>query len=125
MFPHESSAVQVRVSTSGQEPVLESLYETTTPEQLSETEGLPVLLGSVEPSHSIVMFAGQTITGGVLSSRVMVCTQSVLFPHESSAVQVRVSISGQEPERTSENVMITPEQSSVAVGVPVLVGSVD
>src|SRR6266581_5999652 len=39
--------------------------------------------------HSIVMSAGQTITGGTVSLKLIVCTQLLLLPHESDADQVR------------------------------------
>src|SRR6185369_3619678 len=39
--------------------------------------------------HSMVMSAGQTITGSTVSLKLIVCTQLLLLPHESVADQVR------------------------------------
>ena len=56
--------------------------------QLSVAVALPVLEGSVPASHSTSMSAGQVMTGGVVSSMVMVCVQEVALPQASVAVQV-------------------------------------
>lgn len=43
--------------------------------------------------HSIMEGPGNPlITGGVVSSTVMVCTAVAVLPHPSSAVQVRVNV---------------------------------
>src|SRR5258705_12089060 len=39
--------------------------------------------------HSMVMSAGQTITGGTVSLKLIVCTQPLLLPQASRADQVR------------------------------------
>ena len=66
-------------------------------QQLSVAVALPVFDGSVEAEQSIVILAGQVKAGGVLSSIVIIWTQVVRLLHESTAVHVRVSTSGQEP----------------------------
>lgn len=75
----------------------------------------------------MVTFPGQVITGGVLSSTLIVCTQVEVLPHPSVADHVRVIVSscGQAPATiTSLEVMIGIAQLSVAVAVPVLAGNV-
>ena len=107
LFPQASVASQVLliVYSCGQAPpVVTSLKSTAgAGSQLSEAVAEPVLAGSVLSSHSTVMLAGQrVITGGVLSSTVMVWAQVLLLPHASVAIQVRVMIDscGQPPGTT-------------------------
>ena len=71
MFPQISSAVQIRVSISGHEPVLESENVTVTPLQSSVAVATPVLVVSVEAEQSIVISAGHVMLGGVLSTMVI------------------------------------------------------
>ena len=77
----------------------------------------------------IVGGALHSISGGVVSTTSIVCTQLLEFPLPSVAVQVRVivSSSGQDPGVTaSEKVMVVLKSHiSVADAVPVLLGSVD
>src|SRR5260221_13178223 len=61
-----------------------------TPLQVSVAVAVPVLLVVDNTVHSIVMFAGQTITGGTVSLKLIVWTQLAVFPQPSAAVQVRV-----------------------------------
>jgi hypothetical protein len=72
--------------------------------------------------HSIVEGPGKPlITGGVVSSTVMVCTAVAVLPHPSFAVQVRVKVyePGQEPAMVaSTKVKVGVAQLSVAVGLP-------
>src|SRR5258707_14841433 len=60
------------------------------PLQVSVALAVPVLLVVGNSVHSIVMFAGQTITGGTVSLKLIVWTQLAVFPQPSAAVQVRV-----------------------------------
>ena len=54
--------------------------------QLSVAVAIPVVAGSVLDVHCIVTLAGQVITGGVLSSTVMVWVHVLEFPHASVAL---------------------------------------
>ena len=56
--------------------------------QVSVAVATPVLLVLVSAGHSKVMFAGQVITGAVVSTTVMICWQELLLPQASVAVQV-------------------------------------
>jgi len=60
--------------------------------QLSVAVAVPVWDGAVDSSHSIVISAGQVITGGVESSTVIIWMQVMLLLELSVAVQVRVII---------------------------------
>src|SRR5439155_1432751 len=97
--------------------------------QLSVAVAVPVLLGSVESPQASTLSAGQVMTGLVVSAKVMCCTQLLLLWQASSAVQVRsmpaspVQLTG---VAASVWVMVTGwPQLSVAVAVPVLLGSVE
>ena len=72
------------------EAVVTSLYVTTgAGSQLSVALARPVFIGSVDSSHSMVMLAGHKVmTGGVLSSIVMICVHVLLLPQASVAIQV-------------------------------------
>jgi hypothetical protein len=77
----------------------------------------------------MVTFTGQVISGGVLSSTMIVCTQILLLPQSSVALQVLNMVYSWEhcpvPAVTSLNVIVgVASQRSVAVAVPVLAGSV-
>ena len=61
-----------------------------TPLQSSVAVAVPVLAGSVEAEQSIVVLAGQLITGACVSVTVIVCVQVLELPQLSVAVQVRV-----------------------------------
>ena len=85
---------------------------------------LSVAVGVVhegEPVHSIVVGAGSAeITGGVVSSTLMVCDALATLPQASVAVHVLVMeySFGHEPGIvTSANVKVGVPQLSVAVGV--------
>ena len=75
-LPQSSVAVQVLliVYSCGHAPAIVISLETTVgaASQLSVTVGVPVFAGNVLALHDIVTFGGQVITGGVLSSSVMV-----------------------------------------------------
>src|SRR4029077_17710087 len=100
-----------------------------TPLQSSVAVAVPVLLGSVEAVQSMFVLAGQVMTGGCVSVTVMVWVQEALLPTLSVAVQVRVMtwLPAQLPGALLSLCVIeaTPLQSSVAVAVPVLLGSVE
>jgi hypothetical protein len=57
--------------------------------QPSTTVGIPVTFVRVSPGHCWTTLAGSLSEGGVVSRKVMVCTQLTLFPHPSLAVQSR------------------------------------
>src|SRR5690606_267186 len=97
--------------------------------QLSVAAASPKETGKVLSSHSTVTLAGQVITGGVVSSTVIVCMQSLALPQSSTAVHIRsiVYVSGHEPGMVvSEYVMsVTGSvQLSVAVASPKTLGSI-
>src|SRR5207247_2096488 len=94
--------------------------------QASVTVGVPVALGSVESVQDTVVFAGQVIAGGVVSTTVIVCWQVLLLPHASVAVKVRVIVSvlPQPGTLVSLNVTVVAPQVSEAVAVPVAAGLV-
>src|SRR5437773_1886692 len=99
------------------------------PPQLSVAVALPVSAGSVESRQSKSLAAGQAITGGVVSAKVMCCTQVLMLPQASVAFQVR-SIPGWPVQlaavAASVKVMVTVwPQLSVAVALPVLAGAVE
>ncbi len=121
MFPHPSSAVQVRVTvySFGQDPLV-----VTSAKDKVGTPQLSVAVGVAHdgvPEHSIAEGPGNPeMTGGVVSSTLMTCDAVAVLPHPSSAVHVRVIVNslGQVPlVVTSANVNVGTEQLSVAVGV--------
>src|SRR3954453_23841396 len=74
--------------------------------------------------HSMMMSAGQTITGGTVSLKLIVCTQPLLLPQASRADQVR-RIIGLPVQlvlaRTSTKLrFVTALHVSVAVANPVM-----
>jgi hypothetical protein len=98
--------------------------------QLSDALADPVFAGSVDAVHSMVTLSGHVITGGVLSSTVITCTQVLELPQSSVAFQVRLIVysCGQVGEAvvTSIKVMVgIISQLSDAVADPVLAGRVD
>src|SRR6185369_8178941 len=56
---------------------------------VSVAEAMPVMFVIGATVHSRVMSAGQTMTGGTVSLKLIVCTQRLLLPQPSHAVQVR------------------------------------
>src|SRR6266568_9252179 len=91
LLPQASVAVQVRAMTlvPPQLLVTESLKLMLTELQPSSAVATPVKLVLVSAGHSSTTFVGQVITGGVVSSTVIVWTQLLLLPQASAAVQVR------------------------------------
>src|SRR5438067_241597 len=93
LFPQRSVAVQVRrmvprpvqlvVSKASRKLTLE------TPLHVSVAVALPALFVVGDTVHSRVMSLGQVMTGGVVSWKLIVCTQLVRLPQPSIAVQVR------------------------------------
>src|SRR5438128_5569922 len=133
LLPAQSVAVQVRMMTLvlGQTPgTLLSLWVTTgAGSQLSVAVALPVAIGSLEVLHWTVASGGQVITGAVVSTTLMVCTQELLLPAQSVAVQVRVMtlvLRDALPILLSVCVITgAGSQLSVAVALPVAVGSLE
>jgi Ni,Fe-hydrogenase III small subunit len=120
VFPQPSLAVHVLVMlySFGQEP-----FVVTSAKPRVGTLQLSVAVGVAKegvPEHSIVVGPGKPeITGGVVSSTLIVCVAVVILPHPSLAVQVRVILNslGHEPVVvTSANDSAGTEQLSVAVG---------
>jgi hypothetical protein len=121
VLPQPSSAVQVRVMlySFGHEPLV-----VTSAKVKVGTPQLSVAVGASKegvPPHSIVVTPGNPeMTGGTVSSTLMVCVAVAVLPQPSSAVQVRVILysDGQVPfVVTSAKVKVGTPQLSVAVGV--------
>ena len=119
-LPQASVAVQVRVTlySFGHAPLV-----VTSANVKTGTLQLSVAVGVAHdgvPEHSIVDGPGKPdITGGVLSSTLIVCEAVAVFPQPSSAVQVRVMLYsfGHEPlVVTSAKFKVGTPQLSVAVG---------
>tara|TARA_B100000809_G_scaffold53679_1_gene49168 strand:+ start:602 stop:844 length:243 start_codon:yes stop_codon:yes gene_type:complete len=76
LLPQASIAIQVRVIADAPAQVpTATLSDDVTPGallQLSVAVAVPVFAAAVEASHSTVTFAGQVITGTVVSTMVMV-----------------------------------------------------
>ena len=97
--------------------------------QLSVAVAVPVLAGNVLAVHSIVTLIGHVMTGGVLSSTVIICVHVLMLPQSSVAFHVRsiVYSCGQVGDAvvTSAYVIVgMTSQLSVAVAEPVLAGNV-
>ena len=119
-LPHRSVAVQVRVmlNSFGHEPlVVTSINVKVGTPQLSVAVGV---VNDGVPEHSIVVAPGRAeITGGTVSSTLIVWVATAVLPHKSVAVQVRVMLNsfGHEPfVVTSLNIEGGAPQVSVAVG---------
>ena len=133
LLPAQSVAVQVRVMTLvfGQVPASMLSVEITlgAGSQLSVAVALPVKPGSVGVLHWTVVSDGQVITGAVVSTTLMICTQELLLPAQSVAVQVRVmtEVLGHVPGTVLSLCVITGagSQLSVAVALPVTIGSLE
>jgi hypothetical protein len=121
VFPQPSFAVQVRVilKSPGHAPlvVTSAKVNVGTP-QLSVAVGISK---DGVPPHSMVVTPGNPeMTGGTVSSTLIVCVAVAVLPQPSLAVQVRVILysDGQVPlVVTSANVNVGVPQLSVAVGV--------
>src|SRR5438067_12891989 len=95
-----------------------------TPLHVSVAVATPVLLVVGSTVHSSVMFAGQVITGGTVSSILTLRSSHVLFPQPSVAVHVRVMfvlpVQLVVPNTSTKLMLVTPLHVSVAVATPVL-----
>ena len=79
--------------------------------------------------HSIVTSAGTVKVGGVLSTILIICSQMLAFPASSVAVKVLVSVPVLPPQPSNTKLSSKETtglalQTSVAVAIPVLAGSV-
>lgn len=125
VLPQASVATQVRVvvNSCGQVTpgvvVVETMETTGALSQASITVGVPKTGVAV---HSMVVFDGQEIVGGVLSVTEMVRLHVAVLPQSSVAVNVRVTVfsCGQDPGVVaSTDVMSTlTSHASVAVALP-------
>src|SRR5438552_5374045 len=93
MLPQASVAFQVRSMPGwpvqlAAVPASVKSMDTVWP-QLSVAVALPVLARAVEPPQASTLSAGQVMTGGVVSAKVMCCTQVLMLPHASVAFQAR------------------------------------
>jgi hypothetical protein len=109
VLPQSSVALQIRVFTTGQEPLGVVLTTTTSTvaSQASEAVALP---HTTTAGHAMVVLAGQVIDGAVLSFTVMVALQVEVLPQSSVALHIRVFTTGQEPL----GVVLTTTTSTVA-----------
>ena len=132
-LPQPSVAVQVRVMADSlaQEPAATLSLAATigAGSQLSVAAAVPVPAAAVAASHSTVTFAGQVMSGAVVSIMVMVWVQLLLLPQSSVAVQVRVMLDApaQLPAAMLSDKAMTGVlvQLSVAVAEPVSAAAVE
>ena len=132
-LPQTSVAVQVRVMADSlaQEPAATLSLAATigAGSQLSVAAAVPVPAAAVAASHSTVTFAGQVMSGAVVSIMVMVWVQLLLLPQLSVAVQVRVMLDApaQLPAAMLSDKAMTGVlvQLSVALAVPVSAAAVE
>ena len=128
VLPQSSVAVQVRemVSVLPQPGAEESEKLTVASPHVSVAVAEPVAEGPVGSPHSTVASAGQVMTGGVVSTTVIVWTQEAVLPQSSVAVQVRemVSVLPQPGAEESEKLTEASPQESLAVAEPVAEGPV-
>src|SRR5437667_5940523 len=91
LLPQSSVAVQVRAITfvGPQLLVIASVYRIVTALQVSRALATPVALVVVSAGQSSTRLPGQVMAGLSVSRTVMVCTQLVVLPQSSVAVQVR------------------------------------
>src|SRR5438874_6977579 len=89
--------------------------------QVSVAVATPLALVEVSAGHSKIRSGGQVTTGLVMSRTVMVCTQLVLLPQASMAVQVRamILVAPQLLVTESRYVTVTAPHPSWAVATPV------
>src|SRR5437899_1953023 len=128
LLPQASRAIQVRRSVPfplqlfGTYPSTKLMFVTAL--HVSVAVAAPVMFVVGATVHSRVMSRGQVITGGTVSLKLIVCTQPLLLPQASRAIQVR-KIVGLPVQlvvaRTSTKLMfVTALQDSVAVAIPVM-----
>ena len=141
-LPHSSVAVQVLLKTPLCPPqpaitaaLLSVKSNSIVPSalQLSVAVGIPVNEGSKDSSQLISMLAAQVISGFVISTTWMICSQISTLPHSSSAVHVLMIVPWCPPHSVSTALLLSekvivilfaPLQLSVAVACPVLLGSI-
>src|SRR6266853_764926 len=89
--------------------------------QASVAVAIPLALVVVSAGHSKIRSGGQVTTGLVMSRTVMVCTQLVLLPQASAAVQVQAITFVPPQLLVTESLyrMVTWLQLSWAVATPV------
>ena len=98
VFPQLSSAIYDRVISSGQEVPLDTslTHDITGIPQLSVPTTNVISGAGTSVMQATVTAAGQVITGAIVSFTVMICVQIVVLLQLSSAIYVRVIISGQD-----------------------------
>jgi uncharacterized protein YeaC (DUF1315 family) len=119
VLPQSSVALQIRVFTTGQEP-LGVVLTTTTSTVASQASDAVALPHTTAAGQSIVVLAGQVIDGAVLSFTVIVALQVDVLPQSSVALQILVFTTGQEPlgvVLTTVTVTLV-SQASLAVALP-------
>src|SRR5436309_2593690 len=94
--------------------------------QPSWAAATPVTFVRVSPGHSRTRFAGSVSAGAVVSRRVMLCTQLLVFPQPSVAFQVRVMtpVLPQPGAKASVWLIVTAPQVSLPVAEPCVAGVV-
>jgi hypothetical protein len=128
LLPQASWADQVRrIVALPVQLVLDSLSTKlmfVTALHVSVAVATPVMFVVGETVHSSVISAGQTIAGGTVSLKLMVCTQPLLFPQESWADQVRriIPLPAQfvVDSLSTKLMFVTALHVSVAVATPVM-----
>src|SRR5258708_13563517 len=128
LFPQPSTAVQVRrivpLPVQLVVPNASTKLMFVIPLQVSVALAVPVLLVVGNTVHSRVIFAGQTITGGTVSLKLIVCKQVELFPQPSNAVQVRrivpLPLQLLVPKASKNLMFVIPLLASVTQAVPVM-----
>src|ERR1051325_9235903 len=128
LLPQPSVAVQVRrmlaLPVQFVAPKESPKTRLVMPPQVSVAVATPVLLVVGATVHSRVILVGHTITGGVVSLKLMVCTQLALLPQPSVAVQVRrmvaLPVQFVAPKESLKTRLVMPLQVSVALATPVL-----
>lgn len=131
-FAQSSVARQVRLRMNCCGPPVEMVTSVKeivgVASQISVAVAVPVMTGSVPLAHIIVIFAGQVMSGGALSSMMMVWIHVLEFWQSSVALQVRLIVYSwghPPPVVTSEYVMVgVASHISVAVALPVFTGKV-
>src|SRR6266481_5612688 len=91
---------------------------------VSVAVAMPVMFVIGATVHSRVMSAGQTMTGGTVSLKLIVCTQPLLLPHESIADQVRkiipLPVQLVVANASAKLMLVMALHVSVAVAMPVM-----
>src|ERR1051326_4113820 len=126
VFPQPSVAVQVRVITLLEAQILltASLKLTVTALQESWAVAVPVAVGAVFAPHGNSRSEGHVMVGFTVSRKLMLCTQLLLLPQRSVAVQVRRTVRFPvqfvAPRLSAKVIVANPLHGSVAVATPVI-----